>query len=125
MARLRCATVDDRGLELQLDLSGTAASRLELLDDLHTGVICDFSEDDVFAIKPGCDDRGNEELRAVTAEEVVSLQVLETGERDNGAMGDRTRACDGETWRFIGDVQRTCWDQRWPLRASQVGCAFP
>ena len=69
VARLGLAstTVDDCRLELQFDLSGAAASGLELLDNLHTGVICDFAENDVFAIEPGSDDRSDEELRAVPA----------------------------------------------------------
>jgi hypothetical protein len=60
--------INDCRLELQLDLSGAAASGLELLDDLHAGFICNFSKDNMLAIEPGGDYRGDEELGAVTAE---------------------------------------------------------
>jgi hypothetical protein len=43
------------------------------LHDLHAGVICDFSEDDVFAIEPGSDDRSDEELGAVTRKRHLSI----------------------------------------------------
>ena len=48
-----------------LDGAGSTAAGLETLDDLHRAVISDLAEDDVLSIKPGGDNGGNEELRAV------------------------------------------------------------
>jgi hypothetical protein len=87
VARLIASTtVDDCGLELQLDLSGAAASGLELLDDLHAGVVCNFSKDNMFAIEPGSDDRGDEELGAVTAGNDFSIEISATDGR--GGLGN-------------------------------------
>lgn len=63
---LACARVDDSWLELKLDLTSSTAGGLELLDNLHAGIICDLAEDDVLAIEPRGDDGGDEELGAVT-----------------------------------------------------------
>jgi hypothetical protein len=60
------ASIDDGRLEVELDLTCTAAGGLKLLDDLHAGIICDLAEDDMLAIEPGGDDGGDEELGAVT-----------------------------------------------------------
>ena len=59
------AGIDDGWLEIELDLTSAAAGGLELLDDLHAGIICDLAEDDVLAIEPRGDDGGDEELGAV------------------------------------------------------------
>jgi hypothetical protein len=66
-------------------LSGAASSGLELLDYLHAGVVCNFSKDNMFAIEPGSDDRGDEELGAVTAGNVFSIEISATNWRgDSG-----------------------------------------
>lgn len=83
VAGLRSTTVNDGGFELQLDLSGTATSGLELLDDLHAGFICNLSEDNMFAIEPGGDDCGDEELGAVAARNVFSQELWGTEERSD------------------------------------------
>jgi hypothetical protein len=62
-------------LELKLHLTGSAASGLELLYDLHACIICDLAEDDVLAIEPGGDDGGDEELRAVTRRVRISTRI--------------------------------------------------
>jgi hypothetical protein len=69
------AGVDDGWLELKLHLTGSAASGLELLYDLHACIICDLAEDDVLAIEPGGDDGGDEELRAVTIRVRISTRI--------------------------------------------------
>jgi hypothetical protein len=63
--------VDDRRLELILDLAGTRASSLKFRYDFHALLVSDLAENDVLAIEPGGDDGGDEELRAVPA--VVSV----------------------------------------------------
>ena len=62
---LLSTTVDNGRLELQLDLTSTGTSLLEVLDNLHAVLICNLTKDDVLAIQPGSDDGGDEELRAV------------------------------------------------------------
>ena len=57
-----CATVDYGGLEVKFDLTSATACSLEGLDDFHALLIRNFAKNHVLAIKPGCDDRGNEEL---------------------------------------------------------------
>jgi len=62
---LLSTAVDNGRLELQLDLTSTGTSLLEVLDNLHAVLICNLTKDDVLAIQPGSDDGGDEELRAV------------------------------------------------------------
>jgi hypothetical protein len=83
---LASTTVDDGGLELQLDLSGAAASGLKLLDNLHAGFICNFSKDNMFAIEPGSDDGGDEELGTVSAKDVISIETSATDGKGDGVM---------------------------------------
>jgi hypothetical protein len=70
LSLLAGTSIDDGRLEVELDLTCTAAGGLELLDDLHAGIICDLAEDDVLAIEPGGDDGSDEELGAVTRKRV-------------------------------------------------------
>ena len=75
-ARLVSSTgVDDGWLELKLHLTSSAAGGLELLHDLHAGIICDLAEDDVLAIEPGGDDGSDEELGAVTGQVRISTRI--------------------------------------------------
>ena len=55
-------TVNNGGLEVQLDLPSAGTSLLELCHDLHAFSIGNLTEDDVLAIQPGGDDGGDEEL---------------------------------------------------------------
>jgi len=48
-----------------VNLAGTAASGLESIDDIQRLLVSNLAEDDVLAIEPAGDDRGNEELGAV------------------------------------------------------------
>lgn len=63
----RSTTVNDGRLEVELDLTSARASSLKSLDDIHALLVCNLTEDDVFAIEPGGNDGGDEELRAVAA----------------------------------------------------------
>jgi len=84
---LKLTTVDDGGGDLARDLSVARASAFESLDDVQGVLVCNLAEDDVFAVEPGGDDGGDEELGAVgvgtgighgeqTRFGVVSLEVL-------------------------------------------------
>jgi hypothetical protein len=61
------------------------------LHDLHAGVICDFSEDDMFAIEPGSDHRSDEELGTVARKGIVSIKVPKTNWMSDGKL--KTRSC--------------------------------
>lgn len=56
-----------------LDGTGSTAAGLETLDDLHRLVVSDLAEDNVLSIKPGGDNGGDEELRAVAEVENGSV----------------------------------------------------
>lgn len=48
------------------NLAALRAGRLDGLDDLFGFLVCNFAEDDVFAIKPVGHDGGDEELGAIS-----------------------------------------------------------
>jgi hypothetical protein len=62
---LLSTTVDNGRLELQLDLTSTRTGLLKVLDDLHAFLIRNLTKDNMFAVQPGSDDGGDEELRAI------------------------------------------------------------
>lgn len=57
--------VDDGGLGSGADGAGGGAEGLELLNNLHGGLVSNLTEDDVLAIEPRGHDGGDEELGAV------------------------------------------------------------
>ena len=68
-------TINDGGLEVELHLSGTTASALEILHNFQGILICNLAKDDVLAIEPGGDDGGDEELRAIAVEWISMFPV--------------------------------------------------
>ena len=83
---------DDRVLGV-LNFSGTAASSLDSLDDLHRLLVRDFAKDDVLAVQPAGDNGGDEKLRSV-ADGI--------GKVSKGKMARQ------------GNAKLTCWGQRSP-----------
>ena len=71
--QLSAAAVDDRGLDSRADRAAGAAKSLDLLDNLHGGIVGNLAEDDVLAIEPGGHNGGDEELRAVAEGDVRKI----------------------------------------------------
>ena len=44
--------IDNRRLEVKLDLTSTGAGCLKVLDDFHASIITDLAKDDMLAVKP-------------------------------------------------------------------------
>ena len=64
--RLMLAGIGNGGFLFVFDLTGAAARGFDGFDNSKGLFVCDFAEDDVFAVEPAGDDGGDEELGAVT-----------------------------------------------------------
>ena len=89
--RLMLAGIGNGGFLLVFDLAGTTTRGFDGFDNSKRLFICDFAEDDVFAVEPAGDDGGDEELGAVagmnlsTCDLVDSLPVMVVGDLRVGA----------------------------------------
>ncbi len=68
---LKLTTVDNSSRHLRRDLAVARAGGFDGLDDGEGLVICDFAEDDMFAVEPGGYDGGDKELGTVAV--VIAL----------------------------------------------------
>jgi hypothetical protein len=94
---LQDTRVNDSWWVLVLDAAGAGAGSLNGLDDTHTLVALDFSEDNVLAIEPAGDNSGDEELRT------VATRVSESRSEVHSSQNSRV-------WASVGHREKTWAD---------------
>ena len=88
-------TRGDDGRHLRvLDLAASAAGGFNGFHNFQGGVVCNFAENDVFAVEPASDDGGDEKLGPVAVEGMVSFVT---------ALRGSFVPC--ESWRWEGKEQ--------------------
>lgn len=83
------------GLELVFAGAAGTTGVLECLDDVHSALVGNFTEDDVLAIQPGGHDCSNEELGAVARNHI--------------------KTCGSKQ-----GIEHTCLDRHWPWTTDRA-----